>query len=113
MTLRPLRDYLVVRPLDDAQAGLIRVVRSGRPRRGEVLAIGPGKSGKPLDTRPHDIVQFTDVMTYPEFYDGPTKLLIIQEADVCGIETDIVGKFNQFHPTDPALDGPAWTEKTA
>lgn len=86
MTLRPLRDYLVVRPLDDAQAGLVQVVRNGRPRRGEVLAVGPGKPGKPLDTRVGDVVQFTDVMTYPHFYEGHTKLLIIQEADVCAIE---------------------------
>lgn len=89
--IRPLRDYLVVRPLDDAQAGLVQVVRNGRPRRGEVLAAGPGKRTergvlKSLDTRVGDVVQFTDVMTYPHFYEGHTKLLIIQEADVCAIE---------------------------
>lgn len=82
VSIRPLRDYLVVRPLDDAQAGLVYVVRSGRPRRGEVLAVGP----QATDSRKGEVVQFTDVMTYPEFYDGPTKLLIIQEADVCAIE---------------------------
>lgn len=88
MSFRPLRDYLVVRPLDDAQAGLVHVVRSGRPRRGEVLAVGPGHPGKPLDTRVGDIVQFTDVMTYPTVYEDLTRLLIIQEADVCAIEIE-------------------------
>lgn len=86
MTFRPLRDYLVVRPLDDAQAGLVQVVRDGRPRRGEVLAVGPGKGGGPLDVQVGDVVQFTDVMTYPTVYEDFTKLLIIQEADVCGVE---------------------------
>ena len=91
-TLRPLRDYVVVRPLVDIREGLIEVVRTdGRWRRGEVLAVGPGKRGKdgvqrPWGARVGDVVQFADVLTYPEFDTGTERVLLIQEADICGIE---------------------------
>lgn len=91
-TIRPLRDYLAVRPLPDAQAGLVFVVREGRPRRGEVLAVGPGKRVKgryrPWGTRVGDVIQFTDVCNYPKCTVNGEELLILQEADVCGIEVE-------------------------
>ncbi len=90
--LRPLRDFVVVRPLVDIREGLIEVVRmDGRWRRGEVLAVGPGKRSRdgvqrPWGTRVGEVVQFADVLTYPEFDTGIERVLLIQEADICGIE---------------------------
>jgi chaperonin GroES len=90
--LRPLRDYVIVRPLDDVQEGLIQVVRlRDKWRRGEVLAVGPGKRGKDGVRRAWgaqvgDVVQFADVLKYPEFDDVHGRSLVIQEADICGVE---------------------------
>jgi chaperonin GroES len=92
--LRPLRDRIVVQPLDDAQAGMIAVVRHGRPRRGLVVSVGPGRLDRrgvhrPWGTKPGDVVQFTDVCTYPSYHDAEGRIyLVLQEADVCGVECE-------------------------
>ncbi len=92
MTLRPLRDFVIVRPLTEPKAGLIDMVRIGdKWRRGMVLAVGPGKRDKHGVPRAWgaavgDIVQFSDVLTYPEFNTGTERVLVIQEADICGVE---------------------------
>jgi len=31
-------------------------------------------------------VHFADVLTYPEFDTGTERVLLIQEADICGVE---------------------------
>jgi co-chaperonin GroES (HSP10) len=41
-TLRPLRDKIIVKPLDWEPSKIISVVRKGRPLRGTVIAAGPG-----------------------------------------------------------------------
>lgn len=41
-TLRPLRDKIVVKPLDWEPSKIISVVRKGRPLRGTIVAVGPG-----------------------------------------------------------------------
>lgn len=90
--LRPLRDHVIVRPLCETQQGVIQLVQFGRKwRRGEVLAVGPGKRDRngvpqPWGTRVGDVVQFADVLTYPEFDTGTERVLVLQEADICGVE---------------------------
>jgi hypothetical protein len=44
--LRPLKDYIVLKPLDWKPSEIIDVIRLGRPLRGLVKAIGPGKYPK-------------------------------------------------------------------
>lgn len=92
-SIKPCRDFVLVQPLEDVQAGLLEVVRlDARPRRARVLEVGPGKRDKRGVRRPWgaaagDIVQFTDVMTYPTFHmEQFGKVLLIQEADICAIE---------------------------
>ena len=48
-TLRPIRDVIVVRPLGWQPSTIIEVVRTGRPVRGEVVAVGPGVNPKKYD----------------------------------------------------------------
>jgi hypothetical protein len=50
-SVRPLRDHLVVEPLDWRPSSTIEVVYNGKPLRGKVRAVGPGR--------------------YPLKYDGP------------------------------------------
>jgi co-chaperonin GroES (HSP10) len=49
--IRPLRDQIIVEPLNWEPSKIIEVAYSGKPLRGKVLAVGPGK--------------------YPKRYDGP------------------------------------------
>ncbi len=90
-TLRPLRDRVIVRPLADVQEGMIELLQGSRWRRGLVLAVGPGKLDKhgvprPWGARAGDVVQFSDVLEYPEFDTGAERVLVLQEADICGVE---------------------------
>jgi chaperonin GroES len=90
--IRPLRDYIVVRPLERKLSATLVIVagRNMKPNvdaAGEVLAVGPGKRNKrgayvPLDVKPGDVVHFEEHKTYPKI-DG---LLMLQQADVAGIE---------------------------
>ena len=105
--LRPLRDHVIVKPLEDQRTGVIEVVRvvGAKWRRGIVLAVGPGRPGsdgvpQPWGTAVGDVVQFTDVMTYPEFEDVSGRVLVIQEADVCAVE----------EPGDRAPLRPVWQD---
>ena len=84
--LRPLRDKIVVRPLDRKQSEVIIVVNSEKFNLGEVVACGP----KADSVKPGDRVRFgTDegYLSYTEWLDARgEKFLVMQEADVCFVE---------------------------
>jgi co-chaperonin GroES (HSP10) len=44
VNLRPLRDRIVVRPIERIKSQVIDVVMSELPNLGEILAVGPGES---------------------------------------------------------------------
>ena len=46
MTLRPLRDRIVVRPIERVKSDVLHVVMDELPNTGEVLAVGPGEFDK-------------------------------------------------------------------
>lgn len=84
--IRPLRDRMVVRPLKEAPLSeLLQIVRLGEPKftRAEVVAIGPKVT---WGTKVGDTIQFTDNFKFPVVEHDGERLLILQEADVCGIE---------------------------
>jgi co-chaperonin GroES (HSP10) len=124
MIPRPLRDFVVIRPLTDAREGLIEVVKlDGKWRRGRVLAVGPGKRDKhgvhkPWGACVGDVVQFSDVLTYPEFDTGTERVLLIQEADICGVEdfyADRPDPFKNVPDQSPFVNwvDPEWAEAEA
>lgn len=94
--IRPLRDRIVVRPLDEPLSTVIEVIQHKEADahcRGQVLAVGPSvKFGKryrprtPTDVRVGDTVHFTDIYKFPAIECEGVRLHILQEADVCGIE---------------------------
>lgn len=94
--LRPLRDRIIVRPLDVVMSTIIVTLGDRKPRRGVVVAVGPGRRDRhgnswPWGTKVGDVIQFADVLTYPAYRvprDGaPDEVfLILSEADVCGVE---------------------------
>lgn len=94
--IRPLADRIVVQPLDPPLSTTLTVVqlgRDGRHTRGKILATGPGKradSGMlvPLECKVGDIIHFTDAFKFPIILDHGLKCLILQEADIAGVEED-------------------------
>lgn len=82
--IRPLRDRIVVKPLEKPLSTVIAVVQhDAKTTRGEVLEIGPKAN---WGVRPGDVIHFTDAFKFPVILDHGEKRLILQEADVCFIE---------------------------
>mgnify|MGYP001591756208 CR=1 FL=1 len=92
MSFRPLRDYVLIEPIERIQSSVLAVVQQEKPSVGRVVAVGPGKIVKgrrsPLDVQPGALVRFgTDAgyLSYPEVHVGAKRLLLMREADVCFI----------------------------
>jgi hypothetical protein len=109
--LHMLRDRILLRPLDWVPSSLIQVVRHGRPLRGVVEAVGPGrlyrrykphpndsrkrtyvetKNFIPTQVKPGDIVELGGLNAYdgqgynfPQITIGTETFIIVQEQDVC------------------------------
>ncbi|CAB4121076.1 GroES chaperonin family [uncultured Caudovirales phage] len=110
--LRPLRDQIVVRPLEIKLSETIIADWSGKPSRGEVIAVGPGhypnihergeRHGQPYHTvrqskhfsptqlKPGDIVQLGGMgiggYLFQQIGIDGVDHVICREADVCLIE---------------------------
>ncbi len=94
--IRPLRDRLLVKPLDEPLSTVLEVIHDskGKHSRGEVLAVGPSvkfdedrfRPRQECDVQPGDLIHFTDIFKFPVVEDQGQKLLMLQEADVCFIE---------------------------
>lgn len=84
--LRPLRDRLLVRPLERKQSEVVLVVNAEKFNLGEVVSIGPKVDSVTVGDR----IRFgTDdgYLTYPEWEAANgEKFLVLQEADVCFVE---------------------------
>ena len=108
--LRPLRDQLIVEPLDVVYSRHLIVYRDTKPLRGRVKAVGPGTYPKlydhpekhqrtkmwdsrcfrPTEVKVGDIVQLGGAelggYSFETFFWGDTVHLHCTEKDVCGIE---------------------------
>lgn len=112
--LRLLRDRILLRPLDWIPSGIIQVIRHGRPLRGVVEAVGPGRLYRrykphaydrnkrvyvetghfiPTQVRPGDVVELGGLNAYdglgynfPQVVIGTETFLICQEQDVCFVD---------------------------
>jgi co-chaperonin GroES (HSP10) len=94
--IRPLRDRIVVRALDVPLSSVIQVIehgRDGKHHRGEVVAVGPSvkfderyRPRTETDVQVGDVIHFTDIFRFPVVEVEGERLLILQEADVGGVE---------------------------
>ena len=84
--LRPLRDRIVVKPLERKASEVIFVVNAEKFNLGEVVATGP----KVDSVRAGDRIRFgtiEDYLSYPEWRAANgEKFIVLQEADVCFVE---------------------------
>jgi len=95
MNLHPLRDRILVKPIDRVKSSIVAVVMSENPNIGEIVAVGPGKRDKrgnivPLVVKPGQRIRFGDTdlnhLAFPAYHDdNGDKYLILQEADVCWV----------------------------
>ena len=104
--IRPLRDGLVVEPLEWEPSDTLSVVYTGKPLRGVVRAAGPGcypkryngpkgkrtkswnaRSFRPCDVRVGDIVELGGLelggYLYPTVVWGNAEVILCREEDVC------------------------------
>jgi co-chaperonin GroES (HSP10) len=107
--IRPLRDHILVKPLDWKPSSVLYVANQGRkPLRGIVVSVGPGlypkrynrDRSKTWDSRvfrrceviPGDCVELGGLeingYSFPEILIDNVVHLIAREEDVCGIVTD-------------------------
>jgi chaperonin GroES len=93
--IRPLRDYIVVRP-EPIELSKSIIMENREPfNRGTIVAVGPGKPDKkgkirPLDVRVGDQIRYGNgsYLDWPiQEFDG-VKYQVIQEADVCFVESE-------------------------
>lgn len=103
--LRPLRDHIIAKPLDNAFSALIIVINESKPIRLEVLAIGPGvyplrydhnekhkrtkcwwsKALRRCDVKVGDVISVED-FERQTIYWGNAICVILREEDVRFIE---------------------------
>ena len=94
--LRPLRDRIVVRPIERVKSDIIEVIMDELPNIGEVLAVGPGERDKKgrLIPNPIEIGQrirfggMEDYLSYPRFEIDGEELIVMSWKDVCFVEAD-------------------------
>lgn len=115
--LRPLRDVLIVEPLDHKLSARIQVINEIKPTRGIVKAVGPGcypkryngpkgkrtkmwdsKAFRKTEVKVGDIVNVGGLQTkngyaFDSFYWGDKLHLICREEDVALIEGDENGAY--------------------
>ncbi len=103
--IRPLRDVIVLEPLDWEPSKIVAVAYSGKPLRGRVLAVGPGHYPKryngpkgkrsksweakcflPCDVRKGDIVELGGLELGGYLFQtvrwGKREVVICREADI-------------------------------
>jgi hypothetical protein len=108
-TIRPLRDVIIVEPLDGYFSAMIVLIDEMKPLKGIVRAVGPGvyprqyngpkgartktwhgKQFRKTEVKVNDIVEFGGIerggVPFQTVYWGRTLMLIAREEDVAGIQ---------------------------
>lgn len=109
--IRPLRDQIVVEPLGISHGTSLSVVYRGKPVRGRILAVGPGryplryngrkgqrtkswesKRFRPCDLKVGDIVDLGGLelggYLFTRVIWGEKDVVICREEDICGVVND-------------------------
>ncbi|EKD32931.1 MAG: hypothetical protein ACD_76C00113G0003 [uncultured bacterium] len=92
--LKPLSDYIIVKPLSDEEVRASGIVLPDtrdkeRPERGEVISVGPGKllengQRSPMEVKPGDKVMFKKYSP-DEIKIDNAEALVIRMEDIVGV----------------------------
>jgi len=111
-TVRPTRDHICIEPLDWRPSTILDVMYFGKPLRGRVLAVGPGrypiryngrkglrskswdsKSFRPTEVKVGEIIELGGLelrgYLFTSFYWGLRKCLMVREEDVAIVHEDV------------------------
>lgn len=96
MNLRPLRDKIIVRPIERIKSDVLHVIMDELPNTGEVLAVGPGEYNKDgrLVPNPIEIGQIIrfgtmeEYLAFPRFTTEGQEVIVMSWKDVCFIEVE-------------------------
>jgi chaperonin GroES len=88
MNVKPLADRVIVEPAaaEEKTAGgiIIPDTAKEKPRRGTVIAVGPGKTDEPMTVKAGNIVLYGQYSGTEVKIDGK-DYLIMKEADIYGV----------------------------
>ena len=92
--IKPLRDRIVVKPIERQKSALLDVIMRENPNMGEVVAVGPGEYDKkgrlmPNPCKVGDKIRYGttgEYLTYTEYVENGEKLLIMSWKDVCWVD---------------------------
>ena len=88
MNIKPLQDYILVKPLGRVMSDTLTVISREPSQRGLVIAVGPGKriggQVRPVQVQVGQTIAFGEIVhryAVPQ-YDGYDKHLLMQDKDV-------------------------------
>ena len=92
--IRPLRDKIVVRPINRIKSHVLEVVMQEHPNIGEVMAVGPGEVDRKgrLHPNPCEIGQIVrygtsgEYLTFPKVDVDGTEMIVLSWKDVVFVE---------------------------
>lgn len=94
--IQPMRDKILVRPIERVKSQVLAVVMSENPNIGEIVAVGPGeydKRGRRIPN-PCEVGQrirygtADEYLKFQEVEDNGEKFLLMSWKDVCWIDED-------------------------
>jgi chaperonin GroES len=96
VNLRPLRDKIIVRPIERVKSGIIHVIMEELPNTGEVVAVGPGERDKNNNLIPNPIevgqrIRFgtmEEYLAFPRVTSEGEEYIVMSWKDVCFIEVE-------------------------
>lgn len=92
---QPLRDKILVKPIERVKSELIAVVMDEVDNMGEVVAVGPGEWQQdkfiPMPLKVGDKIRFgtmgnDEYLKYYNYFEGKERFLIMSYKDVCWID---------------------------
>jgi len=94
VNLRPLRDKIIVRPIERIKSEVIHVIMDELPNTGEVVAVGPGERNKYNTLIPNPIevgqrIRFgtmEEYLAFPRVTSEGEEYIVMSWKDVCFIE---------------------------
>ena len=115
MTVRPLHDRIIVQRIDEGEqtVGGIIIPDSAKekPQRGNVIAVGTGKSNAdgqriPLDVKAGDSILFGKYSGQDIKLDGEEYLIMREEDVLAVVEHDVKNTKTKYSPSSTTAPSP-------
>ncbi len=88
MNLRPLRDRIVVEPIERVKSEILQVIMDEKDNMGTVVALGPD-AAKHLENGAfirYGTMGNNEYLKYQEYFEGDKRYLIMSWKDACFVQ---------------------------